>query len=146
MKTHGENVQQRESRVHRYGNHNSMGLAGLQQHHDETGHPTYAMFNKKVTRNITHHAPGNSTELRRRHGQGSTSDPKYYAASPYGDVEPSSDTNDDTKTVQQQQKIKQSKSRQETATKIEKSVAEVPNYFKFLVLTSLHRWGNCFQK
>jgi hypothetical protein len=88
------------------------------------------MFNsKKSTRGVS--APITTTsgpELRRRHGTGPpNSEPsKYYAASPYLDKEPSSASESTENTKQlHQHKVKQSKSRQEAAVQIEKTVAEV---------------------
>lgn len=123
MKTHGENVQQRESRVHRYGQGHAAGLLGLKSDGVESGQPTYAMFSKKTTRAVNVSGASGNNELRRRHGQGL--EPKYQASSPYPESQQSpQDTADNSKQLHQQ-RVKHSKSRQESAVQIEKTVAEV---------------------
>jgi hypothetical protein len=124
MKTHGENVQQRESRVHRYGH--ATGLLGLRNEGEDSGQPTYAMFSKRVTRGVNANNTSGNNELRRRHGQGLNSEPKYHAASPYPENanQPPQDPAENAKQLHQQ-RLKHSKSRQGAAVQVEKSVAEV---------------------
>jgi hypothetical protein len=123
-------VQQRENRVHRYGQSPASGsLLGLRKDGggNDFSQPAYAMFNsKKSTRGTVPAASTSGPELRRRHGSGApSSDPsKYYASSPYLDKESSDSTAESSKQLHQQ-KVKQSKSRQEASKHIEKTVAEV---------------------
>jgi syntaxin 5 len=90
------------------------------------------MFSKRVTRGVNTSSASGNNELRRRHGQGLNTEPKYQAASPYPEIpQPPQDSAENSRQLHKQ-RVKHSKSRQESAVQIEKTVAEV--YFSLLDL------------
>lgn len=142
MKAHSDNVQQRVSRVIKYGQSSLSVPGAISGASDNKNDPTkqsYAMFNptKRKAKENSNDSNMNS-ELRRRHGAGSgltgnqESENKsrfYSSQSPYQPAdgpsnEPSSN-DPDSDDKKRQHKLKSSKSRQEAALKVETSVREV---------------------